>query len=217
MPQSSTAPSLCLIAPAQPGADHAARVAAVLDAVKAPTLILTAPDAGAIDAAATRALISMAQGKEIAVLIADDVQAALQTEADGVHLSWRPEIEDAYEAARAKLGPEAIIGADAGTSRHDAMTLGESGADYVAFSLMTETEGEETALSLRSELIAWWSEVFVVPVVAFGVVSPSEAGALARDGADFIALRFPPTSESDNAAAWAQSFVAAVNAPETAS
>ena len=66
------------------------------------------------------------------------------------------------------------------------MALGELGADYVAF-------GSDAALGAaeceeRAELIAWWSETFEVPCVAWNVETPVEAERLARLGADFVAL-----------------------------
>jgi thiamine-phosphate pyrophosphorylase len=155
----------------------------------------------------------MAQQRKVAALVADDVPAARATGADGVHLSWRPEIEEAYEAARGALGPEAIVGADAGRSRHDAMTLGETGADYVAFGPTAEADGPDEADKTRHELVTWWSEVFVVPVVAFDVGTAGEARNLIASGADFVAVRLPRASETGNDAAWASDLVAALSAP----
>jgi thiamine-phosphate pyrophosphorylase len=74
-------------------------------------------------------------------------------------------------------------------NRHEAMQLAEAGADYVAF-------GAETADAARTiidgidqcgDLIAWWSEIFVVPCVAWNIDSPAQAERLAELGADFVA------------------------------
>ncbi|WP_072393990.1 thiamine phosphate synthase [Hyphomicrobium sp. CS1GBMeth3] len=213
MTEAQSEPRLCLIAAAT--ADDAGwhtRIAAVLEATSAATLILTTPKGASIDVAAARPLVEKAQTKNIAVLISDDIEAARALGADGVHLSWRPEIEDAYEAARAALGSDAIVGADAGVSRHDAMTLGDEAADYVAFSRLPDTSDDPTAAEAQHELVAWWSEVFVVPVVAFDVETPAEAADLVRNGADFIAVRLPPAPPEAGDAAWAAAFVAALEA-----
>jgi len=204
-------PGLCLLAPAAAGAEWRARIETALEATKAVTLILTAPpEASSIDPAVARPLVDLAQRNGVAALIADDVVAARTTAADGVHLSWRPEIEDAYEAARNALGPEAVVGAEAGTSRHDAMTLGEAGADYVAFGKMSDGLAPEAARETQRGLIAWWADVFVVPVVAFDAESTDDARDLVRHGADFIAVRLPDAGDD---AAWASAFVAALAAP----
>jgi thiamine-phosphate pyrophosphorylase len=64
------------------------------------------------------------------------------------------------------------------------MLLAEMGADYVAFG--TES-GTIDAIDELGELIAWWSEIFVVPCVAWNIDSASGAAKLAVLGADFVA------------------------------
>jgi thiamine-phosphate pyrophosphorylase len=212
MTSTPTDPGLCLVAAAERGTDWLARIAAVLDGSRASTLILKAPHGGAVDVAAAGPLVEMAQGKNVAVLIADDVSAARAMRADGVHLSWRPEIEDAYEAARAALGPDAIVGAEAGESRHDAMTLGEAGADYVAFGLMLDADEPEAARRAQRDLVAWCADVFVVPVVAMDAETADDVRDFARLGADFVAVRMTGSGPAENAAAWASALVVAVGA-----
>lgn len=212
MTEAQWEPRLCLIATAQGDVDWHARVAAALEATNAATLILTAPQAGRIDANAARPLVESTQRKDIAVLIADDVEIASAVGADGVHLSWRPEIDGAYEAARRTLGPNAIVGADADASRHDAMSLGDAGADYVAFGRSPEIGDDSGAAEAQRDLVTWWSEVFVVPVVAFDVRTPEETADLARRGADFVAVRLPAAPPEAGDASWAAAFVAALNA-----
>jgi thiamine-phosphate pyrophosphorylase len=66
------------------------------------------------------------------------------------------------------------------------MLLAELGADYVAFGSMPALSGRDREES--AGLIAWWSEIFVVPSVAWNVKTREEAAHLARLGADFVAL-----------------------------
>ena len=75
------------------------------------------------------------------------------------------------------------------------MLLAEAGADYVAFGDSSAGPRDFEALS---ELIAWWSEIFVVPSVAFNVADVTEAEQLTQLGVDFIA---PPQSIWDSDAA----------------
>ncbi len=77
-----------------------------------------------------------------------------------MHLAWHDDAEASYAAVRAALGPNAIVGVDAGHSRHDAMSLGESGADYVAFSLPRQAADRVTAEQQHFDLIEWWAEIF---------------------------------------------------------
>jgi thiamine-phosphate pyrophosphorylase len=216
MAQSKARPGLCLIAQAGNDPALAARLAAMLDATDAVTLILTGVTDGPIDPGAARPLVEIAQKRSVAALIADDTATAKAIGADGVHLSWRPEIEDAYEAARKALGAEAIVGADAGASRHDAMALGEAGADYVAFGQMAGAYGPEEVRDARREFIAWWSEIFVVPVVGFGIETAGEAADLALTGADFVAVRLPDTADEAADRDWVAGLVAALRSPADA-
>jgi thiamine-phosphate pyrophosphorylase len=119
------------------------------------------------------ALRSLAQARNVAVVVAGPEELAQRHGADGVEVSNRA----AYDAARKRLGASAIVGADCDASRHFAMEMAEAGADYVG--LANGGEG-------GSELIAWWGELFEVPCVALDPVEPDEAGALARLGADFV-------------------------------
>jgi len=207
-------PALCLIAEAHSDAAWVARVAAALDATRAVTLILEPPAGRAAEPSALRALVAMAAARNIAALVANDVAAAKASHADGVHLSLRPEIEDAYAAARAALGSDAIVGAEAGSSRHDAMTLGEAGADYVAFAPMPDEAADaDAAHEAQRDLVTWWADVFVVPVVAFGAGSAAEVAGFIDDGADFVAVRLDRAMPESGDAAWAASLVAALGAP----
>jgi len=209
-------PDLCLVAEIGTGPDWLAAVGCALDATGAVTLVLEASGA-AVDAALAKPLVALAQNRKVAALIANDVAAARAAGADGVHLDWRPEIEDAYAAARETLGADMIVGADAGFSRHDAMTLGEAGADYVAFGAGAAADTGVDAAEARDDLVAWWADVFLIPVVVFDVETPEEVAGLARIGADFIAVRLPRTLAGDaEVKAWAAPLRAALTAPADA-
>jgi len=133
--------------------------------------------------APTREQVAACQGQGAAALVEGDARLALELAADGVHLPHNDDAEAAvlaYREARALLGAGRIVGASAGLVRHNAMELGELGADYVGFEL---TADEAAGL----ELVAWWAEMFVVPCVAFSATSPEQAARLAEAGADFVA------------------------------
>lgn len=153
---------------------------------------LLAPAAGrTLDAATTGPFIELLQSQGIAAIIADDAALARTMKADGVHVSWRKDIAAAFEEAREIVGGRFIVGVDAGRSRHDAMQLGEAGADYIAFGIPPEVEDRDTAARRRLELIEWWSEIFEIPCVGFDVESMAAAKLLADAGADFVSARLP--------------------------
>ncbi len=165
------------------------QVAALLDAAGAATMLITAGADGVLTAATARPLVELAQSKDVAALIEGDAQLARTLRADGVHLPWSNGVVAQFSEAREILGTRFIVGVDVGRSRHDAMTLAEEGADYIAFGIPPHVEDRATATARRLELIAWWGEIFEVPCVAFDVDIGADAVALAAAGADFIAMR----------------------------
>jgi len=153
---------------------------------------LIVPTAGAaIEAAAARPLVAAAQQAGVAALIAEATDLVRTLRADGVHLNSRRQLLDAHAAARNTLGREAIIGADVGVSRHDAMALAEAGADYIAFGAPSHLKDRPRARERRDDLVSWWGEIFEVPCVALDVDEPTEAERLARAGANFVAVTVP--------------------------
>lgn len=125
------------------------------------------------DADMIKTLLPLAQQRGVAVVLAGADELAQRLGADGVEVSDRA----GYDAARKRLGPSAIVGADCASSRHTAMEFAEAGADYVGFA---------NAATGGAELVAWWSELFEIPCVALDPVEPGQAGELARLGADFV-------------------------------
>lgn len=169
-----------------------ARLAAVLAAGLRPAALLIRPGgAMALDAAAARPLVEMAQAAGIAALIADQAQLARTLRADGVHLSWSADLDDRYDEAREIVGNRGSVGAevacDAPEVRHTAMAIAERGADYVAF----------PAHESQAELVDWWSEIFEVPCVAMDTGTLGNAAAKA----DFVEIIVPPAQSPADAAA----------------
>jgi thiamine-phosphate pyrophosphorylase len=163
------------------------RLAAALDMVSAAAVLIAPCAREGLSAGELKPLIKLCQSRDVAALIAGDAQLARTLHADGVHLPSGGAIP-AYDIAREIVGRSRIVGADAGISRHDAMTLAEAGADYIAFGAPSYLKDRAKGRARRREMIAWWSELFEVPCVAFDVETASEAAELARLGADFVAV-----------------------------
>ena len=170
-------------------------LAAVLDAADVAALLISPNVAGELTAALARPLVELVQPKGIAALIENDAALARALRADGVHLTWSKDIGARYGEARDVLGTRYIVGADAGRYRHEAMTLGEAGADYIGFGIPPHVEDRVSATQRRLDLIAWWSEIFELPCVAFDVDTIEDAGALAAAGADFVAVHASSAGE----------------------
>lgn len=189
-------------------------LAAVLDAADVAALLIAAGADGQLTAALARPLVELVQPKGIAVLIENDAGLARVLKADGVHLAWSKDIVARYGEAREVLGTRFIVGADAGRYRDDAMTLGEAGADYIGFGIPPHVEDRASAADRRLELIAWWSEIFELPCVAFDVDTVEDAGRLAAAGADFVAVPANAAGGPSELLRFAKSVAEAATGPE---
>ena len=131
--------------------------------------------------ARTEALWNVTSKTGAALLLEDRADLVAKTKADGAHLANFP-----AQAAQIKsLKPRYIAGAAGLASRHDAMTAGETGADYVMFG--EPVNGKRPSPEAIIERVAWWAEIFEIPCVAFAAIL-DEIPALVHAGADFIAL-----------------------------
>ncbi len=161
-------------------------LAAALDAgdVAAVQLRLKDVDDDAILRAA-EALIPVCVARDVAFLINDRPDLAVRAGADGAHVG-----ADDTEAAAARrlLGPDGQLGVSCYASRDAAITAGEAGADYVAFGAFFPSPSKQTEVRADLDLLAWWSEMMELPVVAIGGITPANCGPLVSAGADFLAV-----------------------------
>jgi thiamine-phosphate pyrophosphorylase len=134
---------------------------------------------------ATDALRPVAQARGVAVILNDRADLAVELGCDGAHLGQQ---DGDHAAARALLGPERTLGITCHGSRHLAMRAGETGADYVAFGAFFPTGTKEVVHRADPEILAWWSELFELPCVAIGGITPANCAPLVRAGADFLAV-----------------------------
>ncbi|GAA6207449.1 thiamine phosphate synthase [Cognatishimia sp. WU-CL00825] len=104
--------------------------------------------------------------RDIALVINEHVLLAERLGLDGVHLT---DGARSVRKVRKDLGDDAIVGSFCAASRHDGLTAGESGADYVSFGPVVATPlGDGTVAD--HELFDWWSQVVELPVVAEGAL-----------------------------------------------
>jgi len=127
-------------------------------------------------------LMPVTHAHEDALVIAEHHRLVGPLGLDGVHLgASRTPVREVRKA----LGPDRIIGAFGGTSKHTGMTLAEAGADYVSFGPVGDTGALGDGKLASDEIFQWWAEMIETPVVAEGGVGPVEAARLAPF-ADFI-------------------------------
>jgi thiamine-phosphate pyrophosphorylase len=66
------------------------------------------------------------------------------------------------------------------------MLAGEAGADYVMFGEVAAGQ-RRPSFEAIIERVEWWADLFQIPCVAFAA-NPVEVTALAKAGADFVAI-----------------------------
>ncbi|MDK3018458.1 thiamine phosphate synthase [Pseudodonghicola flavimaris] len=160
------------------------RIARILEAAEIACIRLTLATRDEDEIArAADALREVAHARDIAVVITDHVLLAQRLGLDGVHLS---DAARSVRAARKTLGPDAIVGSFCATSRHDGMTAGEAGADYVAFGPVGASALGDGSVA-EPELFQWWTEMIELPVVAEGGLTPELVAALAPQ-TDFFGI-----------------------------
>ena len=152
------------------------RLAAVLDAadVACLRLSLAIRDEDAV-ARAADTLRALAHARDIPLVIERHVQMVARLGLDGVHLI---DGGRSIRTVRKALGPDAIIGAACGSTRHEGINAAEGGADYVSFGPVGDTTLGDGSKA-DPDLFQWWSEMIEVPVVAEGALTPALVSALA--------------------------------------
>lgn len=130
-------------------------------------------------------LRDLCHGRDACFVVNDDVSLAAAVGADGVHLGR----DDAsVAAARAKLGPTALIG----VSCYDQLERAEGavavGADYIAFGSFFPSAVKPGAVRARPALIVTAKQRWSLPVVAIGGITAANGASLIAAGADALAV-----------------------------
>jgi len=125
------------------------------------------------------------QSRNIALILNDRPDLAVQTGCDGAHVG----AEDTAPAeARRILGKSLQLGVSCYDSRDAALRAGEAGADYIAFGAFFPSPSKDTDIRADIELLSWWSELMEPPVVAIGGITAENCPPLVRAGANFLAV-----------------------------
>ena len=118
-------------------------------------------------------------------IVNDDLDLALASGADGVHLG---EQDGSVAEARTRLGDGAIIGASCYNRIDLAEVAAASGASYLAFGRFFPSLSKPQAVQAEPSLLQSARERFDLPLCAIGGITPANAGVLVAAGADLIAV-----------------------------
>jgi len=113
-------------------------------------------------------------------LLDDQFELVARAGADGAHLTGIKALEEALPG----LKPDRIAGCGGLVTRHDSMSAGELGADYVLFG-EPDAQGKRPSPDAVAERLQWWAELFEPPCIGYAATR-EEAYEFALAGADFV-------------------------------
>ena len=129
-------------------------------------------------------LLPLCRKYHVPLIINDDVQVALESGADGVHVG---QSDMAVQAARSILGPDKIIGASAHNAS-EALAAVAAGADYLGCGAVFGSTTKADAGLLSSNTLREIRVAARVPIVAIGGINRQNIARLAGSGVDGVAL-----------------------------
>lgn len=121
----------------------------------------------------------------VPLIVNDDIELAASVGADGVHLGRD---DPALDAARNRLGPDAIIGVSCYASLERAIEAERAGADYVAFGRFFPSATKPGAPPCSLSVLEAARDRLSVPVAAIGGITADNGAALVDAGADLLAV-----------------------------
>lgn len=122
--------------------------------------------------------------KGVPFVINDNVEIALQTDADGVHVGQKD--MEALDV-RAKLGPDKIIGVSAQTVEQ-AVQAEKHGADYLGVGSVFTTGTKLDAGHVSYDTLKEICSAVSIPVIAIGGITKENLGQLAGSGVCGVAV-----------------------------
>lgn len=120
----------------------------------------------------------------VPLIVNDDAALALAVGAAGVHLG---EDDGDIAAARARLGPDAIVGASCYDDPDRARRAVAAGAGYVAFGAFFPTRSKAGTRQAHPDLLRQ-AAALGVPRVAIGGITPDNMRVPIEAGADLVAV-----------------------------
>lgn len=122
--------------------------------------------------------------KDIPLIINDNIDVAIQSGADGVHIG---QFDTDLSEARKKLGPYMIIGVSTQTV-DQALEAEKNGADYLGVGAVFSTATKDNAKPLDHKILKAITDAVSIPVVAIGGITKDNIPQLKGLGMDGTAV-----------------------------
>ena len=128
------------------------------------------------------------------LIVNDRIDVMLAVEADGVHLG---QTDFPIDAARRLLGPEALIGATATTTKQ-AVRAQKEGADYIGFGPVFPTHSKKNPASVKGlRGLEETCRAVDIPIIAIAGMTPERASQALQAGAHGVAVMTAITMADD--------------------
>jgi len=158
----------------------------VVAAIQGGATVIQYRDKNPVDAAfIAHELVKICHQHNIPLIINDDVDLAMLTKADGVHLG---KDDGEITSARRRLGDAAIIGVSCYNSIELALAAQSLGATYIAFGRFFPSSSKPLAAPADVETLRQVKAAIHLPIVAIGGILPENGGQLLAAGADLLAV-----------------------------
>ena len=132
-----------------------------------------------------RALLMLCREHAVPFIINDHLDLALALDADGLHLGGE---DGSLAEARARLGPDKILGASCYNQLDSALNAARIGASYIAFGSFFPSGVKPGAVPAPLTLLREAKLRLSLPVVAIGGITLDNAPQLIAAGADGVAV-----------------------------
>lgn len=132
-----------------------------------------------------QALRGLTQQYGACLIINDELELALQVQADGVHLGGE---DGDLAAARKQLPQGMLLGASCYNDLDLARAAQAAGVDYVAFGAVFASGTKPQARCASLELLKTAHKEIPLPIVAIGGITPHNAAQVIAAGADCVAV-----------------------------
>jgi len=158
----------------------------VIAAIRGGATVIQYRDKNPVDAAfIAHELVKICHQHNIPLIINDDVDLAMLTKADGVHLG---KDDGEITSARRRLGDAAIIGVSCYNSVERALAAQSLGATYIALGRFFPSSSKPLAAPADVETLRQVKAAIHLPIVAIGGILPENGGQLLAAGADLLAV-----------------------------
>ena len=147
-----------------------------------------------------KALKEVAARYGVPYVVNDNIQVALECDADGVHVG---QSDIVGKDVRSMIGPDKILGISANTVE-TAIAAEKAGADYIGVGAVFNTSTMKDATTLSVSQLREICDAVRIPVVAIGGISSGNILQLSGSGIDGVAVVSAIYAQSDPGAATAE-------------